>query len=113
VDEPPEAVSATGDHPALVGQPPATAAASPPPPDERRTRVVTAAGTIYKLDPYTRTVFRLPDRGAELPRDGERVPLLSWPEPVMGESLTLHLLVRGDGVPTVRRTTPVVRINYR
>ena len=75
--------------------------------------MVTAAGTVYKLDPHTMTAFRLPDRGAELPRDGERVSLLSWPDIVMGERLMLLLLIREDGVPTVRRTTPVGRINYR
>lgn len=108
----PEAGPATGDHPTPASRP-AAAAVSPPPPDARTTRVVTAAGTIYKLDPYTMTVFRLPHRGAELSRDGERVPLLVWPEPVMGARMELHLVLGEDGVPTVRRTTPVVRINYR
>jgi hypothetical protein len=41
------------------------------------------------------------------------VHLLSWPEPVLGECLELYLMVREDGVPTVRLTTPVARIDYR
>jgi hypothetical protein len=41
-----------------------------------------------------------------------RVPLLRWPLPVLGECMELHLLIGEDAVPTVRRTTPVGRINH-
>jgi hypothetical protein len=76
-------------------------------------RVITAAGTIHKLDPHTMTAFRLPARGADLRREGERVQLLRWPEPVLGERMELHLILGDDGVPTIRRTILVGQVNYR
>ena len=75
--------------------------------------MLTASGSVYKLDPHTMTAFRLSDGGAELRRDGERLAPLSWPKPVVSEDLVLLLLVCEDGVPTVRRTTPVVLIDLR
>lgn len=101
------------DRPVLVIRLRTAAARTPPPPDARPMRVATASGSIYKLDPHTMTAVRLADSGAELRRDGERLGLLSWPEPAVGECLELHLMVREDGVPTVRLTTPVVRVDRR
>jgi hypothetical protein len=116
-DEPDQNGPDTGDDPigapALVIRLRVAAEPTPPPPGARPMRVVTFSGSVCKLDPRTMTAYRLPDGGAELRRDGERVHLLSWPEPVLGECLELYLMVREDGVPTVRLTTPVVRIDYR
>ncbi len=46
---------------------------------------------------------------AELRRDGDDIPLLALAAAV-GEPMCLVLAIRGDGVPTVRRTTTVVAI---
>jgi hypothetical protein len=46
----------------------------------------------------------------ELRRDGKPMRLLVLPAPVVGEPWDLVLDVRGDGVPTVRRTTLVCHV---
>lgn len=81
---------------------------TPPPPDAWPMRVTTASGTVYFFHPGTMTAVRLRGEGSHLRRDGEPIPLLSWPEPVLGACMELELMVREDGVPTVRATTPVV-----
>jgi hypothetical protein len=58
------------------------------------------------------TAVRLRNAGAELRRDGETLTMLGWPEPLVGDCLELHLMVREDGVPTVRQTTPVLRVQH-
>jgi hypothetical protein len=78
---------------------------TPPPPGARPTRVTTASGTVYLFVPKTMTAVRLRGDGAQLRRDGEPVALLNWPEPVLGARMELELMVREDGVPTVRATT--------
>lgn len=84
-----------------------------------RLRVVTASGAVYILTGTE--VIRLPRRAPNLAahadpsvglrRDGEALTVLSAPEPILGERWELLIQVREDGVPTVRSTTPVVRID--
>jgi hypothetical protein len=88
---------------------PLSAPTAPPPPDALRTRVVTEGG-VYELDPHALTAVRLGRTGAALRRDGETLTMLGWPEPVVGVGMVLHLMVREDGVPTVRWTSPVLRV---
>jgi hypothetical protein len=81
-------------------------------------RVVTASGAVY-LRTGTQ-VIRLPrraqnlapkvDPSVDLRRDGEALTVLRAGEPVLGERWELLIQLREDGVPTMRSTTPVVRI---
>jgi hypothetical protein len=45
-----------------------------------------------------------------LRRDGEQIPLMAFESLVVGERAKLLLDVRGDGIVTVRRTTPVLSV---
>ena len=48
---------------------------------------------------------------AELRRDTFSIPYRILHGPVIGEPMQFMLLIRTDGVPTVRTTTPVISIN--
>ena len=48
---------------------------------------------------------------AELRRYGEQLRLLIWPHPGVGYGMELQLMVREDGIPTVRQTSAVLRID--
>jgi hypothetical protein len=72
--------------------------------------IVRTEGSTYLLDRTSMTVLRLRRNGDELRRDGEPLPLLRWPTPRVGWSMALELMVREDGAPTVRTTTPVVQV---
>ena len=48
---------------------------------------------------------------AELRRDSFSIPYRILHGPVIGEPMQFMLLIRTDGVPTVRTTTPVISIN--
>lgn len=100
------------DGPALVIRLRVAPAPVPPPPDAPRMRVTTESGTVYELDPRAMTAVRLRSGEAELRRNGEQLRLLGWPTPTVGQCLELQLMVREDGVPTVRRTTPVLRVEH-
>ena len=45
-----------------------------------------------------------------LRRDGEPIPVLWAEEPEVGRPWTLQVDVRGDGIPTIRRTTFVGQV---
>jgi hypothetical protein len=74
--------------------------------------------SLYLVDLDAGAVTRVPDAGAgsvdgsplpvsALRRDHESIPLIGIQEPALGEPLVLLLNVRGDGIPTFRRTTYV------
>jgi hypothetical protein len=50
---------------------------------------------------------------AELRRDALPIPYRLLKVPVVGEPMQFLLLIREDGVPTVRTTTPVTSIDGR
>lgn len=67
----------------------------------------------YVIDLDARTITRSPGDGEDaldLRRDDEVVPLLRLNSCERGASAVLLLDVRGDGVATLRMTTPVRRI---
>jgi hypothetical protein len=72
-------------------------------------RVVTD-GAVYHFDGRSMTAVRLCRNGIHLRRDGEPLALFSWPEPVVGRGMELQLLVREDGLPTIRFTSLVRQI---
>lgn len=85
--------------------------------------VRTSSGTLYSvdLDSRPRKIVRLAeDRPptedyadlsvSKLRRDGDEIPLLAIGKLAVGETAQLVLDVRGDGVVTVRETTPVLSI---
>lgn len=73
--------------------------------------VHTETGSVYDINQADNTVKRLPDPdGGQLRKDNEVVPLLSLIKPVIGEPMTMLIDVRGDGVQTVRHTSPVTKI---
>jgi hypothetical protein len=81
-----------------------------PPPSGATTMRVITEGAAYLLDPVSMTAVRLRRHGATLRRDGEALTLLSWPTPVVGRGMQLQVLVREDGVPTIRFTSAVVQV---
>jgi hypothetical protein len=81
--------------------------------------LVTTHTAVYLLDPHARTATRHPRQDAHEPaafmvarlrRDGEVVPLLAVLQLQIGWPMILGLDVRGDGLLTVRCSTPVVVI---
>jgi hypothetical protein len=86
--------------------------------------VVITETSRYLLDHALMSATRIPGGGggavdglpapvlAHLRRDAEAVHLLEWPEPCVGEPMTLLLRVREDGVPTVRTTTIVREVRW-
>jgi hypothetical protein len=89
--------------------------------DEGRYVVTTATGSQYELDLTTRTVRRqvaatppivdFLDAGfSQLRRDGETVELLILEACAVGASARYWVQIRTDHIPTLRMTSPVVRI---
>lgn len=89
--------------------------------DEGRYLVTTATGSQYELDLTARTVRRhmaatppivdfLEAGFSQLRRDGETVELLMLETCTVGASARYWLQVRDDHIPTLRMTSPVVRI---
>ena len=81
--------------------------------------LITTQTSSYWLDLDLRMLLRLHREIAEpgwevmkaqLRKDGEAVPLLAVEHAVVGEEAIFVIDVRGDGVVTVRRTTPVVKM---
>lgn len=68
--------------------------------------VVRTDHSAYLLDKRAMTATRLPAHG-HLRRDGEAVQLLAWPRIEVGQPLAMLLVVREDGVRTLRHTSPV------
>lgn len=80
--------------------------------DVGRWRISTES-TTYVLDLDARTSTRLrraDDAAVDLRRDGDAIPLARLIACQRGAPAVLLLDVRGDGVQTVRTTTPVQRI---
>lgn len=84
--------------------------------------VTTATGSQYELDLTARTIRRkvaaaaplvdsLDGGFSQLRRDGETLELLMLVSCAVGTSATLWLQVRDDHIPTLRTTSPVVRID--
>lgn len=74
---------------------------------------VNTESSAYVLDLDTRTSTRRPgenDDSVDLRQDGKTVPLIRLVSCERGASAVLILDVRGDGIPTMRTTTPVWRI---
>lgn len=89
--------------------------------DEGRYLVTTATGSQYELDLTARTVKRhmaatppiidFLDAGfSRLRRDGETLELLMLESCAVGASARYWLQIRNDHIPTIRMTSPVVRI---
>lgn len=77
-------------------------------------KIYTDTGSIYEIDPEANTVTRMHvgDESNELRRDGEAVRIIEMPEPpTVGQSLTMVLDVRGDGILTIRKTSPVTKVS--
>lgn len=85
--------------------------------------VRTSSGTLYSvdLDSTPRKIVRLAEdrppvedyvqlSASKLRMDGDEIPLLAIGNLTVGERAQLVLDVRGDGVVTVRETTPVLSI---
>jgi hypothetical protein len=87
-----------------------------------RFMIVVTETSRHVLDRLLMSATRVPGVGAggviglpepmlaHLRRDAEALQLLKWPDPKVGEEMTLLLMVREDGVPTVRTTTIVRRV---
>lgn len=69
----------------------------------------TTENSEYEIDEFERTVTRFPNVGG-LRRDGQALPFVAIGEPTEGEPLKMVLLLRPDGVPTYRVTSPVLRV---
>jgi hypothetical protein len=89
--------------------------------DKGRYLVTTATGSQYELDLTARTVKRqmaatppiidFLDAGfSRLRRDGETLELLMLESCAVGSSARYWLQIRNDHIPTIRMTSPVVRI---
>jgi hypothetical protein len=89
--------------------------------DEGRYVVTTATGSQYEFDLAARTVKRqmaatppiidFLDAGfSRLRRDGETLELLMLESCAVGASARYWLQIRNDHVPSLRMTSPVVRI---
>ncbi|KQQ28653.1 hypothetical protein [Frondihabitans sp. Leaf304] len=75
--------------------------------------VVTLTGSHYRIDFDQKTATRFPDPddadpAKNLRQDENERPLLRMGALEIGHDLVMVLNIRGDGIPTVRRTTPVV-----
>ena len=72
--------------------------------------LVTTGESEYTLDMLHGLLKRRPITGAQLRADGDWVPLLAVLALEVGLPMVLLLDVRGDGRPTIRVSTRVVRI---
>lgn len=72
--------------------------------------LVTTLASEYTLDVRRRLVRREPVVGVALRRDSRWIPVRQVLLLQVGAPMVLVLDVRGDGVATVRQSTPVVRI---
>ena len=72
--------------------------------------LVTTRESEYTLDVLHGLLKRRPITGGRLRADGDWVPLLAVLALEVGRPMVLRLDVRGDGRPTIRVSTRVVRI---
>lgn len=75
----------------------------------------TLNGTAYLIDFDRMTVLRTPDPhddddAKNLRKDGEERPLIGVTDIAIGSDIVFILDVRGDGIPTRRWTSMVIRI---
>ncbi|GAA4666677.1 hypothetical protein [Frondihabitans cladoniiphilus] len=75
----------------------------------------TLNGSAYVIDFGEMTVRRTPDpndddEAKNLRKDGEERPLLGIDQIAIGSDMIFILDIRGDGTPTTRWTSPVIRI---
>ena len=71
---------------------------------------VTTECSEYTLDPVGGRVRRTPLAGVALRGDGEWVPLRRVVDLRVGRPMVLVLLLREDGISTIRYTSPVLRV---
>ena len=71
--------------------------------------IVETENSIYEIDTEAQVVVRKP-RAEAMRRDGEEVPILAIEELTIGQPLIMLLAIRWDGVPTVRITSPVIKV---
>lgn len=84
----------------------------------------TASGTIYRFEAsaagsfltrYAQIAAATPEYQHlpvfDLRKDGEPVPVLAFSGVQLNEEISFSLDIRGDGIETVRRTTPAVSID--
>lgn len=78
---------------------------------------VSTKSSTYVVDLGDMTLCRTPAQEgldgfevSQLRKDAETVPLLKLSRCVLGESMVALIDVRGDGVATVRQTTPIQQI---
>ncbi|KRF06341.1 hypothetical protein ASH00_08865 [Arthrobacter sp. Soil782] len=87
-------------------------------------RIRTASGTIYRFEAtavgsfltrYAQITATTPEYRHlpvyDLRKDGESVPVLAFSGVQLNEEILFTLDIRGDGIETVRRTTPAVSID--
>jgi hypothetical protein len=77
--------------------------------------VTTMNGTTYVIDFDNMTVLRTPnpeddDDGKNLRQDGAPRPLLGCSGVAIGADMVFIIDIRGDGIPTRRWTSMVIRI---
>lgn len=78
-------------------------------------RATTMNGSAYVIDFGEMTVHRTPDpndddEAKNLRKDGEERPLLGIDQIAIGSDIIFILDIKGDGSPTRRWTSPVIRI---
>lgn len=81
-----------------------------------RRMLVGTANSLYLFDEAEMFMIRVTreESSGQLRRDGERVPLLQWPQPVLGQSMQLLLADVSDSpnvVMTMRVTSAVVEVS--
>lgn len=80
-------------------------------PSEGLWLVKTESDSTYLLDLDLSTCTRYPSEAASRLRlDGDEAPVIELLRLTVGEPMEVFLAIRDDGVPTYRRTTPVVSI---
>lgn len=87
-------------------------------------QIRTASGTIYRFEAssagsfltrYVQITSTTPEYHHlpvyDLRKDGEPIPVLAFSGVQLNEEILFTLDIRGDGIETVRRTTPAVSID--
>lgn len=76
--------------------------------------IKTESGSTYEYNEVESTLFRLPTEDvqpwSELRRDREYIPVIKAEYLAVGECAIFILNLRGDGVLTVRQTSPIIEI---
>ncbi|KRF45104.1 hypothetical protein ASH01_14370 [Terrabacter sp. Soil811] len=72
--------------------------------------IITTENSRYDLDLRGGRVRRVPSTGARMRADSQWVPVRDVRPVEVGAPMAMRLDVRGDGVPTVRLTSPVIGV---